>query len=70
MSMSRAQAGKLGGETTFLRHGSEHMSKIGKKGARVLHARYRISPVRLNDYALVDRETNKIKAYLNGGNER
>ena len=68
MSMSRAQAGRLGGLRTLEKHGIEHYSKIGKIGARVIHARYRISPVRLNDYALVNRKTNQIIAFLNGGN--
>ena len=68
MSMSRAQAGRIGGETTYLRHGSEHMREIGKRGAQAMHKKYRISPVRLNDYALVNRETGKIVAFLNGGN--
>jgi len=56
----------MGGLATVQKHGPQHMSKIGRRGVEVTHERYHLAPVRLNDFALVDRKTGKIKAYLSG----
>lgn len=62
----KQRAGKKGGDATLRKHGREHFSRIGKCGAEVFHARYRLEPVNLNDFAIVNRETGEVKAFLNG----
>lgn len=58
------RAGSIGGQTTLKKYGPDHFSRIGKTGARVTHERYSISKWGLFDYAMVDRATNKIVAFL------
>ena len=65
--INKVRAGRLGGETTYLRHGPEHMSAIGRRGAHALHDKYHLAPVGLSRFALVDRETGIIVAFLDGG---
>jgi hypothetical protein len=36
MGMSKAEAGRLGGKATVAKHGTEHMSTIGKRGFDML----------------------------------
>ena len=57
LSRKRAEAGRRGGLSTVARHGVQHMQKIGRAGARVFWARYRFSPVGLNQFAVVRRDT-------------
>jgi hypothetical protein len=52
LSKIRAAVGRLGGTTTFERHGSEHMSKIGRRGAKAFHEKYSLEPIYLNDFAI------------------
>ena len=66
LSQKRSAAGKLGWRATLERHGREHFKKIGKKGARVFHGRYKLEPYGIGDFAVVNRETNEIKAFLSG----
>lgn len=66
LKAKRKQAGRRGGLATLARHGRDHYREIGKKGAQVTHERYHLAPVNLNDFAMVDRKTGKIKAYLSG----
>jgi len=65
--LNKAQCGRLGGLTTVARHGKEHMSRIGKKGAETTWTRYKISPVGLTSYAMVEVETNRIVAVIGSG---
>lgn len=58
----RQQAGSKGGRATVAKHGREHMQKIGKRGAAVTWTRYRLTPWKQSQYAMVHRETNEIKA--------
>ena len=62
--MSKKQAGSKGGRATFAKHGREHMQKIGREGARVTWQRYHLAPIGTGGYAMVNRETNTIKAVI------
>jgi len=53
---SRSEAGRMGGQATVMKHGREHMSKIGKLGAATLWQRYRLIPWQLSKFMLVKRE--------------
>lgn len=66
LNQKRKDAGARGGAATLARHGRAHFKKIGAIGAKVFHDRYRLEPVDLNDFAIVHRETNEVKAYLSG----
>jgi hypothetical protein len=66
LSEKRMIAGRRGGVVTLARHGRAHFKKIGAIGAKVFHDRYRLEPVYLNDFAIVNRVTNEVKAYLSG----
>jgi hypothetical protein len=52
LSKIRAAVGRKGGQTTVERHGKEHMSKIGKRGAEVFHEKYSLEPIYRNDFAI------------------
>lgn len=60
--MTRQQAGSKGGRVTVTRYGRDHMQKIGRRGAVVTWTRYRLTPWKQSQYAMVDRKTNEIKA--------
>lgn len=59
---TKQQAGSKGGRVTVERHGREHMQRIGRRGAAVTWARYRLTPWKQSQYAMVDKQTNEIKA--------
>ena len=65
MNLVKQKAGRLGGISTFKKYGVEHFRKIGLNGARVTHSRYRLTPTGLNDFAMIDRATGEVKAFLN-----
>ena len=58
--MTKKQAGALGGKQTFAKYGKSHFQAIGKRGAMVTWTRYTLKPVSESQYAMVNRETNKI----------
>ncbi|MFZ5910400.1 MAG: hypothetical protein ACOYYU_10330 [Chloroflexota bacterium] len=62
----RKQAGRLGGLATLARHGSDHFRAIGRKGAFVTWTRYHLAPAGLNDFAMTNRQTGEVVAYLSG----
>jgi general stress protein YciG len=62
----RKEAGRKGGLATVRKHGRGHMAAIGRRGGEVTHERYSLAPVNLSHFAMVDRRTGKIKAYLSG----
>jgi hypothetical protein len=62
--MDKKQAGSKGGRATVEKHGRGHMQQIGKRGAAVTWTRYTLKPVNQSQYAMVDRETNIIKAVI------
>jgi hypothetical protein len=66
LSEKRAIAGSLGGRRTVKRYGKRHMKRLAKWGAHRMHSTYRMEPVLLNDFALVERSTGAVKALLSG----
>lgn len=62
--MNKQQAGSKGGRHTFAKHGRSHMAKIGKAGALATWTRYTMKPINQSQYAMVNRETNVIKAIV------
>lgn len=67
-TMKRREWGRRGGLATVRKHGKEHMSKIGKRGAATFHKRYMLQPVGLNDFAIVKRsDTRVVIGFLSGG---
>jgi general stress protein YciG len=63
--MDKHQAGSKGGKTTVERHGREHMQEIGKRGAAVTWEKYHLSPIGQSGWAMIDRETNQVKTFVN-----
>ncbi len=63
--MNKQQAGALGGRATYARHGKSHMQAIGKQGAAVTWTRYHLAPVGQSGWAMVDRQTNQVKTFIN-----
>jgi general stress protein YciG len=63
--MTKKQAGQIGGRVTVQRHGSAHMAEIGRRGASVTWSRYHLSPVGQSGWAMVDRQTNEVKTFIN-----
>lgn len=66
MKHTKKTAGSLGGRTTVHRYGRGHMARIGSAGGRATRERYELVPVNVRDFAMVDRRSRKIKAYLSG----
>lgn len=66
--MNKQQAGHLGGVSTFKKYGSTHMKTIGLQGAKRTWELYSLKPVGAGNYAMVHRETNTIKAFVNSAN--
>ena len=60
--MTKAQAGRLGGIATHKKHGSTHMSTIGKRGAETTWTKYQLIPAGTSQYAMVEKSTNKVIA--------
>lgn len=63
---TKQSAGQKGGRATVEKHGREHMSRIGKRGAAVFWKRYEFQPTGLNDFAIVKRETREVIAFVSG----
>lgn len=51
---------RLGGLALFQKYGPDYMEKLGRKGGQKTWEKYTLQPVGQSQYALVDRETNKI----------
>ena len=66
LSEKRTIAGSWGGKQTAKLYGKRYMRKLAKYAAHRLHSIYRLEPVLLNDFALVNRQTNQVKALLSG----
>lgn len=58
--MNKAEAGRIGGLTTFRKYGAAHMSKIGRLGAIKFWNLYTLLPVDVAGFAIVRRIDNKI----------
>jgi hypothetical protein len=65
-TLTKQEAGRIGGLATLARHGRAHFAIIGKRGAAITWQRYTLRPVGSSDFALVARDTGEIKAYLSG----
>jgi hypothetical protein len=63
--MDRKQAGSKGGRATVEKHGRAHMARIGLAGARVTWQRYHLAPIGQSGWAMVHRETNQVKTFIN-----
>ena len=62
--MTKAEAGRLGGKATAKKYGNEHMAEIGKKGAEATWEKYTLQPAGTSRFAMVNKETNQIVAYI------
>lgn len=67
--MTKAQAGALGGKMTARKYGPNHMRTIGRMGAIAFHAKYRLEPVNMDDFAIVERETGRVLPRTINGKE-
>jgi hypothetical protein len=65
LSQKRADAGRLGGIATREKHGAHHFRKAGKKGAASTWSKYRLAPIGQSGWAMVDRETDQVKTFIN-----
>ncbi len=63
--MTKQQAGSKGGRATYAKHGRGHMRAIGARGAAVTWTRYHLAPVGQSGWAMVDRQTNEVKTFIN-----
>jgi hypothetical protein len=66
MTLTKRQAGRLGGLATVSRHGRAHMQAIGRKGAAAYWQKYALFPMRQSDFAIIRRDTDEFVASLNG----
>ena len=55
--MNKTEAGRLGGLKTANKYGNEYMSILAKRGAIAFHAKYKLVPIDLNNFAIVNRVT-------------
>lgn len=56
----------LGGKALFNKYGREYMSEIGKRGAQAFYRKYKLVPYGTNQFAIVDRSTERIIKVKNG----
>jgi hypothetical protein len=66
--MTKSQAGRLGGTSTFKKYGKKHMQTIGMQGAKSTWDKYSLKPIGQSHYAMVDKQTGIIKTILNSNN--
>lgn len=62
---ARILAGSKGGAATVAKYGSAYMAEIGARGARVTWTKYHLAPIGQSGWAMVDRATNLVKAFIN-----
>ena len=65
MKHTKQSAGQIGGRATVAKYGPAHMRQIGKRGAVVTWQRYHLSPIGQSGWAMVDRQTNEVKTFVN-----
>lgn len=58
--MSKSEAGRLGGTSTFKKYGKKHMREIGRLGAQSFWNKYFLTPVGTANFAIVERSTGKV----------
>ena len=62
----RAAAGSKGGKRTVKKYGKRYMRRLGRWGAHVMHSKYDLRPEGTSDFALVNKQTGEVKAFLSG----
>ncbi len=62
---TKQTAGALGGRATVARYGRQHMQEIGRRGATVTWSRYHLAPLGQSGWAMVNRQTNEVKTFIN-----
>ena len=65
-NLLKVNAGRKGGLSTLKKYGVDHFRRLGQWGAHRMHATYRLEPVDRNDFAIVNRATGEVKAFLSG----
>lgn len=55
--MTKSQAGQLGGKKTAAKYGADYMRELAKRGAKAMHLKYKLKPLGMGDFAIVDRLT-------------
>lgn len=60
----RRQIAQLGGRACVEKYGLAYMAEIGRRGAAVTWQRYRLQPVGLSGWAMVDRVNGCIRATI------
>lgn len=58
--MTKSEAGRLGGLSTFNKYGKKHMKQIGKAGAKRFWELYTMKPYGHYQWAIVRRSDNVI----------
>ena len=67
LRIKRREYGRRGGLATVAKHGADHMSAIGKRGAATFWKRYKMQPVGSSDFAIVKRNDDRVViAFLSG----
>jgi hypothetical protein len=64
--MTKQEAGRLGGLKTAQIYGNDYMRGLAKQGAIAFHTKYRLVPIRLNDFAITNRVTGEIVNTITG----
>lgn len=64
--MTKSEAGRLGGLATLKKYGRKHFVEAGRLGAQRTWSKYQLVPYRTSNFAMVDRETGEVKAFLKG----
>jgi len=62
--MTKAEAGRLGGQKTVQKYGRKHMAQIGAKGADATWTKYSMKPAGTRGWAMVDKVTGIIVAVI------
>jgi hypothetical protein len=65
MKHTKRTAGALGGSATYAKYGKPHMQTIGRNGAKVTWTRYHLAPIGQSGWAMVNRQTNEVKTFIN-----
>lgn len=66
--MTKQDAGRLGGLKTVEKYGNKYMSLLGRRGALAFHNKYKLVPIELNNFAIVNRKTGTMVNTLAGIN--
>ena len=63
--MTKSEAGRKGGRATVQKYGRSYMREIGRKGAETFWRRYRVLPVGVSQYGLVEKDSGKLLTIYN-----